>query len=462
MTMQEALLQLCLRVPGEEDTDITLPLATANHNSTMETVSRVLNQTVEAFDYEDEEGDIITVRGEEDFSAMITMYLEQLQDALNTGSQLTPLLLHPRVGKTAGKRNLHGLKIQTYKTSEEEVEQKGDSGGVFIPETSDDACMDTSPVRTPGRTPTSVKQQHQDITAILALGHINNSDLEYLEKLGHGSGGTVYRAEHRPNKLVMAVKVIPLDITPSVQKEIMSELEVLYKCNSPVIIDFYGAYFIENRISICTEFMDGGSLDRYGQIEELVVGRIAVAVVKGLLYLWSLKIMHRDVKPSNILVNTRGQIKLCDFGVSTQLVNSIALTFIGTNAYMAPERIRGHEYSIHSEVWSVGISLLEMALGRFPYESQHASPETSVLRPLELLHRILSEEPPSPPSDLYSVLFRDFVSKCMKQNPRERPRPEQLMKHPLIVVNDDNNTAVIATWLQEKLQARHVLPPVPL
>ncbi|XP_059367667.1 dual specificity mitogen-activated protein kinase kinase 5-like isoform X2 [Carassius carassius] len=99
----------------------------------------------------------------------------------------------------------------------------------------------------------------------------------------------------------------------------MSELEILYKCDSPYIIKFYSAFFVENRISICTEFMDGGSLDVYWRIPEHVLGRIAVAVVKGLTYLWSLKILHRDVKPSNMLVNTQGQIKLFDFGVSTQL-----------------------------------------------------------------------------------------------------------------------------------------------
>ncbi|NWT76118.1 MP2K5 kinase, partial [Prunella himalayana] len=154
-------------------------------------------------------------------------------------------------------------------------------------------------------------------------------------------------------------QVIPLDITLELQKQIMSELEILYKCDSSYIIGFYGAFFVENRISLCTEFMDGGSLDVYRKIPEHVLGRIAVAVVKGLTYLWSLKILHRDVKPSNMLVNTRGQVKLCDFGVSTQLVNSIAKTYVGTNAYMAPERISGEQYGIHSDVWSLGISFME-------------------------------------------------------------------------------------------------------
>ncbi|XP_014730028.1 PREDICTED: dual specificity mitogen-activated protein kinase kinase 5 [Sturnus vulgaris] len=152
------------------------------------------------------------------------------------------------------------------------------------------------------------------------------------------------RAYHVRSGKILAVKVIPLDITLELQKQIMSELEILYKCDSSYIIGFYGAFFVENRISLCTEFMDGEYF-----------------VVKGLTYLWSLKILHRDVKPSNVLVSTRGQVKLCDFGVSTQLVNSIAKTYVGTNAYMAPERISGEQYSIHSDVWSLGISFMEVS-----------------------------------------------------------------------------------------------------
>ncbi|KAM7039863.1 dual specificity mitogen-activated protein kinase kinase 5 [Acridotheres tristis] len=169
----------------------------------------------------------------------------------------------------------------------------------------------------------------------------------------------------------------------------MSELEILYKCDSSYIIGFYGAFFVENRISLCTEFMDGGSLDVYRKIPEHVLGRIAVAVVKGLTYLWSLKILHRDVKPSNMLVNTRGQVKLCDFGVSTQLVNSIAKTYVGTNAYMAPERISGEQYGIHSDVWSLGIAFMELALGRFPYPQIQKNQGS--LMPLQLLQCIVDE-----------------------------------------------------------------------
>ncbi|XP_073762113.1 dual specificity mitogen-activated protein kinase kinase 5 isoform X11 [Danio rerio] len=237
----------------------------------------------------------------------------------------------------------------------------------------------------------------------------------------------------------------------------MSELEILYKCDSPYIIKFYSAFFVENRISICTEFMDGGSLDVYWRIPEHVLGRIAVAVVKGLTYLWSLKILHRDVKPSNMLVNTRGQVKLCDFGVSTQLVNSIAKTYVGTNAYMAPERISGEQYGIHSDVWSVGISFMELALGSFPYPQIQKNQGS--LMPLQLLQCIVDEDPPVLPVGQFSEKFVHFITQCMRKLPKERPAPNNLMDHPFIVQYNDGNTEVVSMWVCRSLEDRKAQQP---
>ncbi len=158
--------------------------------------------------------------------------------------------------------------------------------------------------------------------------------------------------------------------------------------------------------------------------------------------------MHRDVKPSNMLVNTAGQIKLCDFGVSVQLVNSIAKSYVGTNAYMAPERIKGEEYSIHSEVWSLGVSLYELAMGIFPY----ASATSSTARPMDLINSIVNKVPPQLPGDRFSREFVDFVSQCMKKELHTRPSPEALMTHPYIQMYDDGNSNIVAQWV---LQNKH-------
>ena len=149
-------------------------------------------------------------------------------------------------------------------------------------------------------------------------------------------------------------QLIHLEIKPAIRNQIIRELQVLHECNSPYIVGFYGAFYSDGEISICMEHMDGGSWDQVlkkaGRIPEQILGKVSIAIIKGLTYLREKhKIMHRDVKPSNILVNSRGEIKLCDFGVSGQLIDSMANSFVGTRSYMSPERLQGTHYSVQSE-----------------------------------------------------------------------------------------------------------------
>ena len=209
---------------------------------------------------------------------------------------------------------------------------------------------------------------------------ISLDEVDTLEELGKGNYGTVYKVRHaRPRHMrrpglglakasttsqssihgdnngvaepakgttgvVMAMKEIRLELDEAKFAAIIMELDILHRCVSPYIIDFYGAFFQEGAVYICIEFMDGGSIDKlYGDgIPENVLRKIAYATTRGLKELKDVhNIIHRDVKPTNILVNTRGQVKICDFGVSGNLVASIAKTNIGCQSYMAPERISG-------------------------------------------------------------------------------------------------------------------------
>ncbi|VDK50652.1 unnamed protein product, partial [Gongylonema pulchrum] len=138
-----------------------------------------------------------------------------------------------------------------------------------------------------------------------------------------------------------------------------------YSC-SPYIVDFLSVLLVDGELCLCMEFMDGHSLDWYKKLPFLVLGPATVSVVCGLHYLWMHKVMHRDIKPSNILVNRQGEVKISDFGISKQLEQSVACSFVGTNIYMAPERIRGGPYRLCSDVWSFGLTMCELAIGRFP------------------------------------------------------------------------------------------------
>ncbi|KAM9070557.1 dual specificity mitogen-activated protein kinase kinase 5 isoform 5-T5 [Sarcophilus harrisii] len=380
----------------------------------LDVIGQVLpDATTTAFEYEDEDGDRITVRSDEEMKAMLSYYYSTVMEQQVNGQLIEPLQIFPRACKPPGKRNIHGLKVNT---------RAGPSHH------SSPAVSDSLPSNSLKKSSAELKKILANGQGLLQAGSPQGSD----SSLASIQIFSKPRAYHVPSGKILAVKVILLDITLELQKQIMSELEILYKCDSSYIIGFYGAFFVENRISICTEFMDGGSLDVYRKIPEHVLGRIAVAVVKGLTYLWSLKILHRDVKPSNMLVNTRGQVKLCDFGVSTQLVNSIAKTYVGTNAYMAPERISGEQYGIHSDVWSLGISFMELALGRFPYP----------------------QDSPVLPVGEFSEPFVHFITQCMKKQPKERPAPEDLMGHPFIMQYNDGNAEVVSMWVCRMLEER--------
>ena len=163
-----------------------------------------------------------------------------------------------------------------------------------------------------------------------------------------------------------------------------------------------------------------------------VLGKLAEAILNGLNYLYEVhRIMHRDIKPSNVLVDSRGHIKLCDFGVSGELVNSIADTFVGTSTYMAPERIQGAKYSIKSDVWSVGLTLMELAIGRFPFDASDASAgdraSAGPMGILDLLQQIVHEPAPRlPQSDAFPPILDEMIQKCLLKSPDERPTPRQL------------------------------------
>ena len=200
---------------------------------------------------------------------------------------------------------------------------------------------------------------------------------------GPGSGDITGAAVHSPSTrsttgVVMAMKEIRLELDAAKFAAIIMELDILHRCISPFIIDFYGAFFQEGAVYICMEFMDGGSIDKlYGDgIPEGVLRKITMSTVMGLKVLKDKhNIIHRDVKPTNILVNSKGQVKICDFGVSGNLVASIAKTNIGCQSYMAPERIAtggsaqagGGTYSVQSDIWSLGLSIVECSMGQYPY-----------------------------------------------------------------------------------------------
>ena len=194
-----------------------------------------------------------------------------------------------------------------------------------------------------------------DSKACISIGNQNfevkADDLEPIVELGRGAYGVVEKMRHVPSEQIMAVKRIRATVNSQEQKRLLMDLDISMRTvDCPFTVTFYGALFREGDVWICMELMDT-SLDKFykqvidkGQtIPEDILGKIAVSIVKALEHLHSkLSVIHRDVKPSNVLINALGQVKMCDFGISGYLVDSVAKTIdAGCKPYMAVSTVPG-------------------------------------------------------------------------------------------------------------------------
>ncbi len=275
-------------------------------------------------------------------------------------------------------------------------------------------------------------------------------DLTILGVLGRGTSSQVSLAEHT-NGTRMALKVINM-YEKSKRDQIMQEIEALFDADCPTLVGFYGAFFHEGSITIALEYMDqgclGSVLEHFGPVPERALAAITFQALWGLGYLKHAKRVHRDIKPQNILLNSNGEVKLTDFGISKELENSIGLcqTFVGTFKYMSPERIRSVPYSYASDIWSLGLVLLECVTNRYPY------PECKTY--IDMVQTILESPPPIPGQNQVSPQFVEFVQCCLQKEPKDRVTVEVLLSAPWLQMNGCVNIqtcqAIVREWLASR------------
>lgn len=277
-------------------------------------------------------------------------------------------------------------------------------------------------------------------------------DLETVKVLGKGSGGVVQLVCHKWTGQLYAVKVIQMNIEEKVRRQIVRELRINQALQNDCVVVCYHAFYNNGVISIVLEYMDGGSmadvLKSCRTIPEHFLAVICRQVLKGLLYLHQERhVIHRDLKPSNLLVNHKGEVKITDFGVSAVLTSSMGQrhTFIGTYKYMSPERISGDIHSYDSDVWSLGLVLLECALGYFPYLPPIQS--EGWLNFYELLDAIVRQPPPIAPRDQFSSEFCSFISGCLQKEPTYRISAVELLKHPFLTKYESFTTEHLASFI---------------
>lgn len=255
---------------------------------------------------------------------------------------------------------------------------------------------------------------------------------ENICALGMGSCGRVSKMRHKQSNTICAVKQMCFTDNREDNKRVCTDLQIILECNCDYIVRCRGYFITDSGIWMCMELMDtcfATLMQKRGgkPLSEKAIGAIAVSVLKALDHLKeNLNFMHRDVKPSNILINKQGQIKLCDFGIGRRLEQSFAQTRSGCSCYMAPERIESRgDYDVRADVWSLGITLYELAVGQSPYA--HARGH------LDMLGMIISDSPPSLPENMnFSDEYRDFIKLCLMKRPEARPKYKSLLEHKFI------------------------------
>ena len=298
-----------------------------------------------------------------------------------------------------------------------------------------------------------------------------NLVVNYDNPLGAGASGVVYLAIDKRDNSKIALKEISV-FDEGRRKQILKELEAMYDSNHNHLVSFHGAFYSEGSISIAMEYMDVGAItdimEVCGKIPETILSVITEQVLQGFYYLHKKRhLIHRDVKPNNILMNSKGEFKITDFGVSSELEDSKADcgTFVGTVMYMSPERLGGEKYSYESDIWSFGLTIMELATGRFPYndDDDDNSEKKNKIRQYgfwELLTLINKNDPQLNPKE-FSKEICNFISICLNKDRTKRPTAEFLLSHPFVTrarnySKEYQQWVSIVTPMVQKLNAKKI------
>ncbi|ABN67070.2 predicted protein [Scheffersomyces stipitis CBS 6054] len=264
-------------------------------------------------------------------------------------------------------------------------------------------------------------------------------ELEVCEEVGRGGFGVVYRGLIKANNNEVAIKQIDLESNNTDLFEINKEIQIISECRLPQITQYFGCFVKHYKLWVIMEYVNGGSLFELlkpGPAEdERVISIIIREILLALEYLHNQGKIHRDLKSQNILLSKSGQVKLTDFGVSTQLSSNFSRrnTTVGTPYWMAPEVIVNNNggHSFKADIWSLGCCAYEIFNGKPPLQNQY--PPMKALGQIGRCHK---------DTDFVGLIeldkmnisnhFKDFLSKCFIVDPRDRYSATKLLNHKFI------------------------------
>lgn len=277
------------------------------------------------------------------------------------------------------------------------------------------------------------------------LGKDNSDNYEFLELIGKGGFGDVYLAKKKDgnSKELFAIKRIRVS-SPKIYESVFREINIFKSLKHKYVLKYVDSFFHENKCWIILEYMDGGSLKDLMRVlgrgfKEDEISVITRKLLKVIHYLHrrdkknnKKKVIHRDLKAANILVNRNGVIKLTDFGVSKMISNTLSRrnTVTGTSQWMAPEIIlcEGKGYDKMVDIWSLGIVLIELAEIENPYSKYNCWSVLSAI-PNDPSPKLKEEDKNN---RKWSNEFHDFISICLRKSPQERWESKRLLYHPFI------------------------------
>ncbi|KAF2882457.1 hypothetical protein ILUMI_23682 [Ignelater luminosus] len=276
--------------------------------------------------------------------------------------------------------------------------------------------------------------------AELFYKHDPEKIFEDLREIGHGSFGAVYYARCLLTQEVVAIKKMSYLGKQSLEKwqDILKEIRFLRQLKHPNTIEHKGCYLRDHTAWLVMEYCLGSASDiievHKSALREEEIAAICDGVLNGLSYLHSLGRIHRDVKAGNILLTENGTVKLADFGSAS--IKCPANSFVGTPYWMAPEVILAMDegqYDGKVDVWSLGITCIELAERKPPYFNMNA---------MSALYHIAQNDSPTLQSSEWSDAFKYFVKSCLQKVPADRPTSAKLLTHPFITKQTPSNVLI--------------------